>query len=394
MERLSIKFYLNNAKRKGNQEKIYLRITVNRKKAELATKYFIDPKQWDEARQKAKTDNLINSHLSELESKVYKTQRRLEDDDRAVTAKIIKDIVAEINKFDVFILEFFEHFTAQKENDPELSKETGALYRQTFNKTKSFITEQYKTSDLHIKQLDFKFINEFGQYLISTGLVRNTVNKHHSRLRTVILQAIHEDLISKNPYEKFPLRKEKVERAVLSFDEIKKLRDHDLSEFPALERIRDKFLFCIYTGLRYGDAENLTKNHIVESEGVKYLYLEMHKTKDFVKIPLMKIPTELIDKYDNEERKITGFLFPRISNQKLNASLKSIADIVGINKRITHHTARRTFGTTILLESGADIKAVSKLLGHTDIKQTQIYLQPGDNYLNNVIKNAEEKLDH
>lgn len=390
MERLSIKFYLNKAKRKGNQEKIYLRISVNRKKAELATKYFIEPKLWDSGSQKSKGDSIINSHLSELEAKVYRIQRRLEDENRVVTAKIIKDILTNDN-FDVFVLEFFEHFTDQKEHDPELSVETGALYRQTFNKTKSFIKERFKVSDLHIKQLDYKFINEFDQYLISTGLARNTVNKHHSRLRTVILQAIHEDLLSKTPYSNFTLRKEKVDRAVLSLDEIKKLRDHDFSEFHALERIRDKFLFCIYTGLRYSDAEHLTQDQIVKNDGVIYLILKMGKTKNDVKIPLMNIPQKLIEKYDTEERKITGYLFPNISNPKLNASLKAIADIVGINKRITHHTARRTFGTTILLESGADIKAVSKLLGHTDIKQTQIYLQPGDSYLNNVIKNAEEK---
>jgi site-specific recombinase XerD len=391
MERLSIKFYLNKAKTKGTQEKIYLRITVNRKKAELATKYFIEPRLWDSAKQKSKGDSIINSHLSELEADIYRTQRRLEDESRVVTAKIIKDILTN-DSFDVFIMEFFEHFTDQKENDPELSAETGALYRQTLNKTKSFIKELYKVSDLHIKQLDFKFINEFDQHLVSTGLVRNTVNKHHSRLRTVILQAIHEDILSKNPYSKFPLRKAKVKRPVLNYDEINKWQNISLSEFPALDKIRDKFLFCIYTGLRYGDAETLTQNHIVENKGTKFLCLDMHKGDEFVKIPLMKIPQELIKKYDNEERKITGLLFPRVSNQKLNASLKAIAGIVGINKRITHHTARRTFGTTVLQESGADIKAVSKLLGHTDIKQTQIYLQPGDDYLNNVIKNAEEKL--
>lgn len=393
MESLSIKFYLNKYKTKGEQQKIYLRITVNRKKSELATKFFIYPNQWHEEKQKAKTNPVINGQLAELENNIYKIYRRLEDDERPITAQIIKDILTNKEHYDSFLLEYFLNFVEKKEEDIELSDETGALYRQTYNKAKDFVKSKYKANDVHIKQLDYKFIGNFDYWLTQNGLARNTVNKHHSRLRTVCLLANKEGLLKKNPYEDFQLRKAKVERVALSQSEIDKLVNLDLSEFKALERIRDKFLFSIYTGLRYKDSEELKKENIhFPTDGRPYILIKQIKTKEDVKIPLLKRAQALMDKYDNEEREITGFLFPRISNQKLNASLKSIADLAGINKKLTHHVARRTFGTTILLQNGADIKGVSRLLGHTDIKQTQIYLVDNDDYLNKLIEDAEKSL--
>ncbi len=101
---------------------------------------------------------------------------------------------------------------------------------------------------------------------------------------------------------------------------------------------------------------------------------------------------EIIKKYDNEERRITGNILPRISNVKLNLYLKTIADIVGINKNITHHVARYTFATTITLSNNMPIEVVSKLLGHTEIKTTQIYAKITTKYLSEHAKKLNQKL--
>jgi integrase/recombinase XerD len=393
MESLSIKFYPNKHKTKGDKHKIYLRITINRKKAELATKFFINPSNWNEEKQKAKNDQMINAHLSEIENKIYKAYAQLENDDRAITAQIIRDIISNKSQYNSFLLEYFLNFVIQKENDIELSKETGALYRQTYNKLIEFVNCKFKIEDVHIKQLDYSFIKELDYYLIQSGLVRNTVNKHHSRLRTIALQAVKEGHLKANPYQDFQLRKADVERVALSKEEIAKLVNLDLEEFTALEKIRDKFLFSIYTGLRYKDAEELRMTDIYYPKNERpYLKIKQLKTKGEVKVPLLTPASELIIKYDQEERKVTGLVFPKISNQKLNASLKTITDLAGINKKITHHVARRTFATTILLQSGAGIKGASNLLGHTDIKQTQIYVVDNDDYLNKIIDDAEKSL--
>ena len=85
------------------------------------------------------------------------------------------------------------------------------------------------------------------------------------------------------------------------------------------------------------------------------------------------------------QRDETGFLLPKISNQKINSYLKEIARLTGISKNITHHSARHTFATTVMLERGIDIKTVSSLLGHSSLKSTEVYAKVTRKHLSNVI---------
>ena len=109
-------------------------------------------------------------------------------------------------------------------------------------------------------------------------------------------------------------------------------------------------------------------------------------------IPLLKPAIDIINKYDKEERAITGKVLPKISNQKLNAYLKVIADLTGIKKELTHHVARHTCATTILITNGVPIEVVSKWLGHTNIKTTQVYAKITDQYLSQMAKKVDSKL--
>ena len=153
-------------------------------------------------------------------------------------------------------------------------------------------------------------------------------------------------------------------------------------------------MFSVYTGLRFEDAQQLTMDNIKRMSNGKYkLTIEQGKTQRPLVIPLMKQAMEIIKKYDNtHERIVSRKVLPRISNQKLNAYLKVIADIVGIDKRLTHHVARHTCATTIMLSNQTPIEVVSKMLGHTNIKTTQIYAKVTDNYMENEINRLESRL--
>jgi site-specific recombinase XerD len=99
----------------------------------------------------------------------------------------------------------------------------------------------------------------------------------------------------------------------------------------------------------------------------------MEKTNDYVQIPLITEAMEIIEKYNTHpDREVLNFVLPRIKNQKINFHLKTIGDTIGIHKTITHHVARHTFATRAL-NRGIPIEVVQKLLGHTDLKTTQIY---------------------
>ncbi|WP_339145004.1 site-specific integrase, partial [Croceitalea sp. MTPC5] len=107
-------------------------------------------------------------------------------------------------------------------------------------------------------------------------------------------------------------------------------------------------------------------------DGNQWIHTKRAKTDEPVKIPLLPMAKDILERY-REEMMLTGELLPVYSNQKTNQTLKEIAKACGIHKNITFHTARHTFATTVTLSNGVPIETVSKLLGHTKISTTQIY---------------------
>ena len=154
-----------------------------------------------------------------------------------------------------------------------------------------------------------------------------------------------------------------------------------------LEKVRDAFIFSCFTGLAFTDINTLTKDQIYVSENDEYwIITKRNKTNVKAQILLTDIPVKLLHKYNYTQA--TGKIFPIVTNQKVNAYLKEIADICGINKTLTFHVARHTFATTVTLERGVPIETVQMMLGHSDIKTTQIYAR----ITKNKIKTDMEKI--
>ncbi|WP_224995930.1 site-specific integrase [Cesiribacter sp. SM1] len=390
---LSLKFYLNEDKLKGDKVKIYLRITYARKKAEIATAHAIAPADWDEAKQRSRKNPTINQALSDIEAKLYQIKTVLEYEERPVSARILKDVYIGKDKIAPYLIEFYQEYMDEMENHPERSSETVSIYKQTFNYVKAFVKSKYRASDILIKQIDFKFVKDLDLFLLKNDLSRNTVIKHHSRFRTLLYRAINEGYLEKNPYKDFKMKKEQVNREELSEGELERIIEHDLHGNESLQRVRDLFIFSVYTGLRYQDAQDLEMKHIVTSDsGKQFIKMKQHKTGEIVNIPLLQPALDIIDRYDNKERKITGKVLPRLSNQKLNVNLKEITKLVGIQKNVTHHVARHTFATTILRDNDIPLEIISNLLGHTNIKQTKIYAKNSDRFMEKLADQIETKI--
>jgi integrase/recombinase XerD len=129
------------------------------------------------------------------------------------------------------------------------------------------------------------------------------------------------------------------------------------------------FIFCCYTGLAYNEMSELKTSHIITGfDGNDWIQMKRKKTNHQISIPLLPMSKLIIDKYF-ESNKLE--VLPKISNQKFNSYLKEIADIVGISKNLTHHLARRTFATTVLLYNDVPMEIVSELLGHSKMSITQ-----------------------
>jgi len=227
----------------------------------------------------------------------------------------------------------------------------------------------------------------------SLNLHKNTINKYHSRLRTILLRALAEGIISKQPYANFKLISEKTNRDFLSQEDLARVTNLDLSHNKSLDKVKDIFVFSCYTGLRFQDAQNLTVHNLTIYNKKAFLRFAQEKTGRTIDIPILPVAKKILDKYKEEpERKILNKLLPKISNQKVNSYLKVISDLAELNKSLTHHMARHTFATTICLNNGMPMEDVSKLLGHSSIKTTAIYGRITQERLQKSMERVNKKL--
>ena len=208
-------------------------------------------------------------------------------------------------------------------------------------------------------------IREFDKWLRKDGIRSDVcINNYHKNLKLQTRKACQEGLIDKDPYEliKFPRGKCK-ERRPLNETELKKMREMKLPEREA--RIRDLFIFAAYTGLAFCDTQDFDFRTMTEQIGDLY-YIDGSRLKTGTNFftPILPPAMEVLKKYH--------FKLPKISNQKANDILHMIEVRMGLNKPVTFHVARHSFAT-LSLSHDIPIEKVARMLGHKDIKTTQIY---------------------
>lgn len=165
-----------------------------------------------------------------------------------------------------------------------------------------------------------------------------------------------------------------MDRVILNEDEMKRLAaKHFLTE--RLTHVRDVFLFCCFTGLSYSDVQSLRTIDVVKGvDGRQWITINRTKTNVRSSVPLLPTALEILERYAHHPFCVYhNKALPIISNQKMNEYLKEIATLCGIDKPLSSHIARHTFGTTVTLLNGVPIESVSKMMGHTNIRTTQQY---------------------
>jgi len=160
-----------------------------------------------------------------------------------------------------------------------------------------------------------------------------------------------------------------------------------------LSQVRDIFVFCCYTGLAFADVRKLKASEIgVGIDGSKWIFTNRQKTDTVSRIPLLPISMEIVERYKNHPACLSAEkVLPVLSNQKYNEYLKELANICGINKKMTSHTARHTFATTVTLSNGVPIESVSKMLGHKNLKTTQHYARVLDRKISEDMNSLKKK---
>jgi site-specific recombinase XerD len=157
--------------------------------------------------------------------------------------------------------------------------------------------------------------------------------------------------------------------------------------------VRDIFLFSCYTGLAYADVKKLKRSEIIIGiDGEQWLVSRRQKTDISARIPVLPAALTIIERYKNHPQcHDKDQVLPILSNQKMNAYLKEIADACRIQKTLTYHIARHTFATTVTLTNGVPIETVSKMLGHRNLRTTQHYAKILDKKIGEDMKGLKEK---
>lgn len=158
------------------------------------------------------------------------------------------------------------------------------------------------------------------------------------------------------------------------------------------ELVRDLFLFSTFTGLSYSDVKNLTNDNLQTFfDGNLWIITRRKKTNTESNIRLLDVPRCIIEKYKGMTK--DNKVFPMPSNTTCNKKLKTIAKLCGIKAHLTYHVSRHSAATTTLLSNGVPIETVSRLLGHTNIKTTQIYAKITAQKISQDMEQLSEKLE-
>jgi site-specific recombinase XerD len=206
--------------------------------------------------------------------------------------------------------------------------------------------------------------------LSTRNCAENTTAKYMQFFKHIIIEAMKFGWIQKNPFVDYHIRVTNPDRGYLTQDEVETLMKQKFST-ERLERVRDVFVFCCFTGLSYIDVKNLTAGDFrTMFDGKQWIMGKRGKTNVGYQVPLLEIPLKIIEKYRGKLPE--GRLLPVINNQNTNAYLKEIGTLCKTGKKLTFHLSRHTFAT-LTLSKGVSIESVSKMLGHTNIQTTQIY---------------------
>ena len=393
-----ILFYARWEKTKENGKvPLQARITLDGQKVKFSLKAEVSPDIWEPKAGKAvgqtKEAFQLNRYLDSIRGQIISSYHRLSEANEVVTAVMIKDAFLGYDVKTNTLLEVFQEFNDRQEKliGIDIAQSTFNKYDLTYRRLKEFLKAKLRKNDILLCQVDRNFVMDFEAWLkIEYKLDTNSSEKLMRIFKRITTMCFKNGQIPKDPFCDHKLRKVKKDRGYLTKAELEKIIDFK-PDNKRLEKVRDIFLFCCFTGFDYSTTAALTdKNLVVDDDGS--LWIETHRIKTGTpsKVKLLDVPLSILKKY--ELRRDSNFLLPVMSNAKYNLYLKEIASICGIEKRVTSHLARHTFATTVTYANGVSIESISKMLGHTKLSTTQIYARIVDKTVSNEMDKLAEKL--
>lgn len=368
MKKIKYRIVYNRKKQLDSQGKALVQVEayLSGKKSYFSTHIYLKPSQWS-----ARTSSVCNHpHAEELnymleEFMLNLQMRELEawKQGKEICLQLLKEIhedTAVENKLIPFGRKWIENSPIRESTKSNLNTTLSLL--ETFS------------SGITFRQLDYKTLLSFEQFLKNKKLGTNTIAKHFRHIRTILNEAIRQGLITKelSPFTEYKIKTAESHHTYLLPEELEKLEHITLSrKRHALCHSLDAFLFCCYTGLRYSDFIRMEQKNFIQSDNGLWMVFKSQKTGAVTQLPLSHLfqgkAVRILCRYTD----INDFFHIK-PNASVNKDLIRIGKLAGLAKHFSFHTARHT-NATLLLYKGVQLATVQKLLGHRNIKTTQVY---------------------
>ena len=351
---------------------VQIEILFERKRKWISTGVRLYSDQWND---KTKVKNTVQS--VDLNERLDAQMQNINE--------FINNLIKNKEAFSFDKLEHFLKYSQQKESFINFIKrrvsERTDLRKGTLNTHASLINSLEEFGRIvFFSYITTANIMYYDQFLHKKYTKQTTVHGYHKRLKRYINESIKYELIKENPYNKLKFDRGKSEGIkYLTIEQINQIRSLEIAS-ESIDKVRDLFIFQCFTGLSYADLFKFDFSTVIERKNKFFIRDVRVKTQEEYFLMLLKPAMEILRKYD--------FKLPAISNYQYNLRLKIVQELAKIKLSLHSHMARHSFAV-MALNMGVSIENLAKMLGHTDIKTTQIYAK----VLNKSVQEEFEKMD-
>lgn len=353
---MELRYFLRKDRPVRGKYPIRLRVTIKGDKSHYKTPHLINKESWIQTSQLA-----IGSENNDLNASLIDLKKKCEDmylKNPYLTAIKICEVLGAKKSVDLKLSEIISRYA-------EYNEEAGTLAPATIKKYR-WIAKNVAKFDSYVEYANRKYCNDLWWYFKKDmGLAVNTANKYYEQTMSAVNYALKKGWIEKHGMVSVREAFNKAPIVYLTQDEIDRIRFKEFGS-DRLDKMRDIFVFQIYTGCEYGRVRDLMMDDIqLGVDGLKWIFTTREKTTGAGNLTLLPIPLALIDKYKDDPCRSNGKVFPVNSNAKSNEYLKEIGALCGIKKRLHTHLARHTFATTICILNSVPFSATAKMMGIT-----------------------------
>ena len=390
--------------RKGRPKKnglasVYARVTTGSLRQEFYFHCEGKPELWNQKKERmmgtSRLAQKVNEMLDEFRVQILDIRSKLLAEGYAANAAQIKQRYLNPTCNTMMLIAGLTDYVKRRQAEVgvRITQRTADKYERLLRYLKQYLAQRGKAEDIPVERMNYEFLDGFNLFLQTAHRCRhNGAVAVMDCLRNFVLYCLRNEWITKNPFRYYKLKEDEVQaKEHLTAHELELLTRKELDH--RLARIRDVFVFCCLTGLAFADADHLRREHLSQDdEGRWWIHKPREKTSVMSRIPLLPATLEILRRYEHDEVCVArSRVLPTPSNQKMNAYMKEIAAVCGIDKVLTTHCARHTFAC-MAVEYGMPIDVLAKILGHSNTNMTRHYAKFSETVIGRAMEAFGERL--